>query len=1119
MSIVHSSAGTDGSAGAAREKESGEGGIDRTAADWYKDAVIYQLHVKAFQDSNGDGIGDFAGLMQRLDYVQELGVNTIWLLPFYPSPLRDDGYDIADYLNVHPSYGDLEQFRGFISEAHRRGIRVITELVINHTSDQHPWFQAARVAPEGSRERNFYVWSETDKKYDGTRIIFVDTQKSNWTWDDQAEAYFWHRFYSHQPDLNFDNPEVLSEVIKTMRIWLDMGVDGLRLDAVPYLCEREGTNNENLAETHAVLRRIRAEVDRLYPDRMLLAEANQWPEDTRPYFGNGDECHMSFHFPLMPRMYMALAQEDRYPITDILRQTPEIPANCQWALFLRNHDELTLEMVTEDERDYLWRTYASDPRARINLGIRRRLAPLLQSDRRKIELMNALLLSMPGTPVVYYGDELGMGDNYYLGDRDGVRTPMQWSADRNGGFSRADPQRLYLPPIMDANFGYQAINVEAQQRDPSSLLNWMRRMISVRKLQPAFGRGELTFLYPRNRKVLAFTRERGDSRLLCVFNLSRSAQAVELDLSAYQGSVPIELTGNSPFPSIGELPYMLTLPAYGFYWFALAEAGQEPDWRSVPVEPAKDLVTIVFSGGWENILAGRERGELERTSLPEFIGRQRWFGGKDAGIAGVSIHPLADLVSDGERFPFVNVEVSLRETDPQRYFLPLSALWGTEHVAPGAARMPFTVAKLRRGSRVGALLDATFDERFARAVVAAAARAERVGCANGDLVFEAFGDLPLADVLSDDTIVRNVGAEQSNNSLVVGEHVLLKIYRRLREGAQPEIEMSRFLSQTAGFANTPALLGLVEHRPETGKPTVHCALFDFVRNQGDCWGVILDALERHLDDVLLVADSAAQGTLDEPTWPHPLDLPIIIGRRTAEMHRALAIDTPNVDFRPEPVTSDDIKSWVEAATKEAEAAFAAIERLSARAGHDASGERVQQLIETRRSVENRLQMLASLAPRGVKTRIHGDYHLGQILVVETDVFVIDFEGEPRRTLEERRAKTSPMRDVAGLLRSLDYAAWAALDRVATRTPDLPARVTAAALAWREWASEAFLDAYKKARGPDIPAPELGSLLDIFLLQKAFYEITYEAANRPGWMSIPIRGVLDLLAPSQTREGA
>ncbi|MFZ9501040.1 MAG: maltose alpha-D-glucosyltransferase, partial [Beijerinckiaceae bacterium] len=481
--------------------------IDRTNASWYRDAIIYQLHVKSFFDSNNDGVGDFAGVTRKLDYLRELGANAIWIMPFYPSPLRDDGYDIADYRGVNPAYGNMRDFRRLVREAHARGIRVITELVINHTSDQHPWFQRARQARPNSPLRDFYVWSQTDKMYEGARIIFLDAESANWTWDPVAKAYFWHRFYSHQPDLNFDNPRVLEAVLDTMRHWLDMGVDGLRLDAIPYLIERDGTNCENLPETHAVIRRIRATLDRDYADRMLLAEANQWPEETAAYFGAGDECHMAFHFPLMPRMYMALAMEDRHPITDIMRQTPEIPKGAQWAIFLRNHDELTLEMVTDRERDYLWSYYASDNRARINLGIRRRLAPLLGNDRRKIELLNFLLFSMPGTPVVYYGDEIGMGDNIYLGDRDGVRTPMQWSPDRNAGFSRADPARLFLPAIQDAVYGFSSVNVEAQLASPASLLNWMRRMIAVRRNYQAFGRGSLRFLYPDNRKILAYVRE------------------------------------------------------------------------------------------------------------------------------------------------------------------------------------------------------------------------------------------------------------------------------------------------------------------------------------------------------------------------------------------------------------------------------------------------------------------------------------------------------------------------------------------------------------------------------------------------------------------------------------
>src|SRR5687767_7684823 len=497
---------------------------DRDDPLWYKDAVIYQAHVRAFFDSTNDGIGDFAGLMQKLEYLQGLGVNALWLLPFYPSPLRDDGYDIADYQNIHPNYGTMDDFERFMTEAHRRDLRVITELVINHTSDQHPWFQAARRAPAGSPEREFYVWSETNRKYDGVRIIFTDTETSNWSWDDTAKAYYWHRFFHHQPDLNFDNPEVLRAVNRVMQFWLDRGVDGLRLDAVPYLIEREGTICEHLEETHTVLRKIRRALDERYGDRMLLAEANQWPADVRPYFGDGDECHMAFHFPLMPRMFMAVRREDRTPIVEIMARTPRIPENCQWAIFLRNHDELTLEMVTDEERDYMYREYARDKRMRINIGIRRRLAPLMDNGRRQMELMNALLMSMPGTPIVYYGDEIGMGDNIYLGDRNGVRTPMQWTGDRNAGFSRADPARLYSPLIVDPPYGYHGINVEAQERTKTSLLRWMRRLIGVRKKYRAFGRGTFEVLHPNNRAVLVFLRRYESETILCVNNLSRYAQ-------------------------------------------------------------------------------------------------------------------------------------------------------------------------------------------------------------------------------------------------------------------------------------------------------------------------------------------------------------------------------------------------------------------------------------------------------------------------------------------------------------------------------------------------------------------------------------------------------------------
>ena len=609
---------------------------------WFKDAIIYQLHVKAFADSNNDGIGDFPGLTEKLDYLQELGVTAIWLLPFYPSPGRDDGYDIADYGSINPDFGTMKDFRRFITEAKRRGLRVITELVINHTSDQHPWFRRARRSPPGSSARDWYVWSDTDQRYAGTRIIFTDTEKSNWTWDPEAHAYYWHRFFSHQPDLNFDNPRVVSAVVQVMKRWLDAGVDGFRLDAIPYLREREGTSNENLPETHALIKQLRAELDAYAKGKLLLAEANQWPEDVQQYFGDGDECHMAYHFPLMPRIYMAIAQEDRFPIIDILRQTPDIPGNCQWAMFLRNHDELTLEMVTDIERDYLWSTYAADPRARINLGIRRRLAPLMDNDRRKIELMNSLLLSFPGTPIVYYGDEIGMGDNIYLGDRNGVRTPMQWSPDRNGGFSRCDPARLYAPPVMDAVYGYESVNVESHSRSLSSLLNWTKKLIAVRKSNHAFGRGTMTFVRSSNHSVIAYLRLHENEVILCVANLSRAAQASELDLSQWKGRSLFEMLGRTTFPDVGELPYLITLGPYGFYWFELKEKPVSPNVAPVIVP---DFQTLVIPAGSTLASLARTKAVFERDVLPLFLARSRWFPERsDVGDLGSRGRCAAALV-------------------------------------------------------------------------------------------------------------------------------------------------------------------------------------------------------------------------------------------------------------------------------------------------------------------------------------------------------------------------------------------------------------------------------------------------------------------------------------------
>src|SRR5215813_10348178 len=726
---------------------------------WYKDAIIYEVHVRAFFDSNDDGIGDFAGLTQKLDYLQDLGITAVWLLPFYPSPLKDDGYDIADYMHVHPSYGTLPDFKAFLREAHRRGIRVITELVLNHTSDQHAWFQRARRTKKGSPARNFYVWNDSTDKYEDARIIFKDFEASNWSWDQVANQYYWHRFYHHQPDLNFDSPDVIRSLMNVVDFWMAMGVDGMRLDAVPYLYEREGTNCENLPETHGFLKQLRQQIDERFRNRMLLAEANQWPEDAAAYFGQGDECHMCFHFPVMPRMFMALRMEDRFPIIDILAQTPPLPEVCQWALFLRNHDELTLEMVTDEERDYMYRAYGHDPQMRINLGIRRRLASLLSKDWNRIELTNALLFSLPGTPVIYYGDEIGMGDNIYLGDRNSVRTPMQWTPDRNAGFSRCDPAQLYLPCIMDPLYGYDAVNVEAQTRSLSSLLNWMKRLINVRKSTKVFGRGSLKFIRPANRAVLAYVRQIGDEAILCVANISRSAQAVELDMNDWKGRVPQEMLGRTLFPRIGDLPYLVTLPPYGFFWFQLnIDPKSEPE-KVLP----RDLTTLVIGHGWENALSSWTRRTFEAEVLPSFMPERRWFADKDSRSISPKVSAAVPVeYQDGSRVAFVVVDSEGRQ-GLSRYFMPLTVRWSRyTTIDKGPASV---LAAVRRGSTEGTLLDATAEPDFISVLLNKIGACETVAAGDQKLEFRpttAFEGPP-----PEIKAIHAIDREQSNSSVVV----------------------------------------------------------------------------------------------------------------------------------------------------------------------------------------------------------------------------------------------------------------------------------------------------------------------------------------------------------------
>ena len=1071
---------------------------------WYKDAVIYQLHVKSFFDSNDDGIGDFPGLIARLDYIVSLGVNTLWLLPFYPSPRRDDGYDIAAYEDVHPDYGSLADARRFIDEAHARGLRVITELVINHTSDQHPWFQRARSAPQGSPDRAFYVWSDSDQDYAGTRIIFCDTEKSNWTWDEHAGQYYWHRFYSHQPDLNFDNPSVLDSVLQVMRFWLDMGVDGLRLDAVPYLIEREGTSNENLPETHAILKRIRAVVDEHYPDRLLLAEANMWPEDVQEYFGNADECHMAFHFPLMPRMYMAIAREDRFPVTDILRQTPELHPSCQWAVFLRNHDELTLEMVTDSERDYLWDFYAADRRARINLGIRRRLAPLLERDRRRIELMTSLLLTMPGTPVLYYGDEIGMGDNIHLGDRDGVRTPMQWTIDRNGGFSRADPAQMVLPPLSDPLYGYQAINVEAQQRDAHSLLNWTRRMLAVRRRYHALGRGTLRLLYPGNRRILAYLRQFEDETLLCVANLSRTLQAVELDLGEFEAAVPVDTVGGTAFPPIGKLPYLLTLPPFGFYQFQLVAEAQLPDWHVPAPEAMPEYQTLVLRGALSGaLLQDTNRTLLERDILPTWLAKRRWFGERSEGDVApqVRIDYIATLADD-----LVLCELQAHgEREQAGYFVPLGIAW--EGADLPALAQQLALGRVRRGNRVGLLTDAFALPAFSAALLECWREHARLPLGGADLEFRPAAALAHSG-LKVVPAVRWLSSEQTNSSLVLDELAVLKLVRKLTPGVNPEAEIAARLA-AVGFANTAPLYGEMLHIGPDGTPTTLAVMQGNIPNQGDAWRWTLDFLGRQYEDWRLDAAVARRGSAALADYDL---IATALGTRLGELHAALALSSDDPAFAPERADAARPQAWVDATTRQFDDALDELRRAPLEDAATAAAAR--RLQERREALHALLPRLAATAQDALLTRVHGDFHLGQVLVAQGDAFIIDFEGEPARPLAQRREKSSPLRDVAGLLRSLDYAAC-----LFARGEDGVAPVDDGGLdafldAFRERSASAFLSAYRTvlagATQPWIAASAIAAVTDLFVIDKAAYEIRYEAAHRPHWIGTPVGGLLRVL---------
>ncbi|MGA1841455.1 MAG: maltose alpha-D-glucosyltransferase [bacterium] len=1095
---------------------------------WYKDAIIYELHIKAFCDSNEDGIGDFRGLITKLDYLKNLGITAIWLLPFYPSPLRDDGYDISDHFNVHPAYGTLHDFKEFLKQAHKRRIRVITEMVLNHTSDQHPWFQKSRRAKPGSSWRNFYVWSKTPERYQDARIIFKDFETSNWTWDPVAGAYYWHRFYSHQPDLNYDNPRVQKAIFSVMDFWLDMGVDGLRLDAVPYLYEREGTNCENLPETHEFLRKLRAHVGSRFKNRMLLAEANQWPEDAAVYFGSGDECHMAFNFPVMPRMFMALQMEDRFPIIDILDPPLEIPESCQWAIFLRNHDELTLEMVTDEERDYMYRVYAQDPQTKINLGIRRRLAPLLLNNRPRIEVLNVLLFSLPGTPVIYYGDEIGMGDNYYLGDRDGVRTPFQWTPDRNAGFSKTNPQKLYLPTIIDPEYHYEVVNVENQERNVSSLLWWMKRVIAMRKGFKAFSRGDIRFLSPSNHRVMAFIREYQGETILVVLNLSRFSQVVEMDLSDYAGYIPQEVYSQNKFPPIKKGPYILTLGPHNYYWFLLQKEKGVVRKESKEILPYLQLKTDL-----RELLEVEAREKLEQHILKTYLQKSRWFGGKGRTIRNIRIMEMAPVICRVFDSPYLlMLKVYYNEGSPETYFMPLAFAVNDEARAIQHDFPQGIIAHMKAGEEEGILYDGAFSKEVHQILFDQIRRRKKIKTQSGEFI--AYPHKRFHGSFRDKEISTHssvLGAEQSNTSILYKNAFILKMYRKLEEGIHPDAEITRVLTEKANFPYSPPFAGAIEYRRPDSEPVFIGLLQTFVPNEGDAWQFTLDQVRKYYERILYKKSEIktipqisnglsgkdpkeAFPFLYELTGPFYSEMVRLLGQRTGELHLALYSQNDDPAFTPEPFSLLYQRSVFQSMRSLARKVFQLLrenmKNISKRFEEDAS-----EVLNAENKILSRFSKILEKKISSEKIRIHGDYHLGQVLFTGKDFVIIDFEGEPAVALSERRLKRSPLRDVAGMVRSFHYAAQVGfLQYSFMYQSDIPF-LEPWIKVWYQYVISLFLRSYIHTvkDAPFLPGneEEFNILFDAFLLQKAVYELGYELNNRPDWIMIPIKGIQYILS--------
>jgi len=1108
-----------------------------TDPHWYKDAVIYELHVRSFYDSNNDGYGDFQGLREKLPYLDSLGVNTLWLLPFLESPLKDDGYDTSDYFKVLPIHGDLDDFQAFLDDAHTRGMRVITELVLNHTSDQHPWFQEAR--DPDSDKHDWYVWSETDDKYEDVRVIFTDTEDSNWTWDPKAQKYYWHRFFSHQPDLNFDNPAVREKMKEVMFFWFDMGVDGLRLDAVPYLFEREGTNSENLPETIAYVKELRAAVEERYgPGKVLLGEANQWPEDTLPYFGedaegNSTGVQMAFNFPVMPRLYMALRRENRRPVVEMLDLTGGIPDDAQWALFLRNHDELTLEMVTDEERDYMYHEYGADDRFRINVGIRRRLTPLLGGERRRIELMNALLFSLKGSPIIYYGDEIGMGDDPFLGDRNGVRTPMQWSPDKNGGFSRAPHHKLFMPPINRSKYSYEFVNVEDAEQDPHSLLHFMRRLISLRQQhKKIFGRGSIELLPVENSAIFAFIREYEGEQILVVANLSRFTQSVHIPAEAeLEGLAPVELFSQSPFPTIEKDDYHLTVGPHHFYWFKLVpedDIQREPTRRS-GLQPAdieengRTHPVLPVAEGLQNLLvptmAQRRGPEQLESLLPDFIEKQRWFGAKGQVLHGVEVEDAVRLKSTPDVYLSV-LEVHL-EDETSLYTLPLMAAPEKKAASlldeyPHAALAWLEVDDTGERRLVH---DATVDSEFWATLFRWWQQDSRGRSLKG--VYSAESSEAAKHDEPED--IELLTGEQSNTSALINGEYFAKIYRRLEEGPNPEKELLEHLT-SVNFKFAPRLHGTVNFRRQRRQYTLG-VFQEALDVETDAWTYALNSTTQFLDRVenspfpREQTESAGQsggsddglggraGAESVPVWldevtPEMVSFARTLGVRTAEMHRALSRAEAE-DLHPIDAPSDAGAELAQRVRTELTETRDLLDRQDDLPPDDLPTKSAWN------DAEERLVPLDDLDGDHQRIRIHGDYHLGQLLRAEGDVYILDFEGEPARPLEERRKRENALRDVAGMIRSLEYAVLAAWEDHTETDPDYQPWIDALLY----WVETTFLNAYADTAEdadflPDPPARY--TFHWAFLLDKALYEVRYELNHRPDWAWLPLHGLRRLL---------